>query len=100
MSDQDNIALFGDRVARLTSTRNDPGPRGAPAWGPKLNLGKIVLFVALCLALKGLVIAYVSEGTYRTYLLYLGSDTVTERLLGAVLAPDPVSLRLSRYLSL
>lgn len=107
MPDDENIALFGDRVERLATAHDARRRRGLAkldreervpgTWFP---LGKILLVLAICVVLKALAIAHLSEGTYRTHLLYLNDGTTAERLLGAALAPDPLSLKLSRYLSL
>lgn len=107
MSDQDNLALFGDRVARLSSTRDAKQRHGIVCCARQkrsrrtwLPLGRILGVLAICVVLKAFAIAYLSEGTYRTHLLYFDQTNMVESLLAAALAPDPLSLKLSRHLPL
>ncbi|WP_424969156.1 hypothetical protein [Dinoroseobacter sp. S76] len=107
MSQDDNLALFGDRVEKITAAHaadrkpaRDRVNRGYRGEGSMLPLGKILLACVLYIALKGLAIAVMSEGTYRTHVMYLETGTMTERFVGAALAPDRLSLELARRLSL
>lgn len=107
MSQDDNLALFGDRVEKITaaheagrSRKTAQVNRGYRGEGSMLPLGKILLACVLYVALKSLAIAVMSEGTYRTHVMYLETGTMTERFVGAALAPDRLSLELARRLSL
>lgn len=106
MSDPENLARFADRVARVSQGRGArsrgglfaaEGEGSGSSWG---LVGKIAFVLMVFVVLKALAIGILSEGTYRTYLLYLDNTSVLESLLAAVLAPDPVSLALSSYLPL
>lgn len=106
MANDDNLALFGDRVERLSLAHDikrrrslaqlDREERAPGSWLP---LSKVLLIVAICIVLKALAISHLSEGAYRTHVLYLDSGSTVERLVGVVLAPDRFSLELSRYLT-
>lgn len=106
MSNEENYGLFADRVGRVVEdhkvrrhqsmarlTYRDRAP------GAGLPYGKILLVVAICIVLKALAIASLSEGSYRTHIMYLETGSTAERLIGAALAPDRISLALSRHLS-
>jgi hypothetical protein len=108
MSDPENLARFADRVARVAAGRGarrrgalivcaDQQQGAGSSW---ISLRQVAFVLMVIVMLKALAIGILSEGTYRTHLLYLDETSVLESLLAAVLAPDPVSLALSRFLPL
>jgi hypothetical protein len=107
MSDRANLDLFQERASRVAAAHKVQKHQRMVslghlerAPGARLPYGKLLLVLGMCLVLKALAIATLSEGTYRTHVMYLQTGSTVERLIGAALQPDRVSLALARHLSI
>ncbi len=89
---------FVRRTARIQKAhrKRDRQGAGLPLIG-RLPFFSLVVALALGLAMKALIFANVSGGSYNQVVLDLSQGNVFEQALAWALKPDPITVELSRF---